>query len=149
MPIILVVGLIAFIVLPNPILAWKELKGTREFLESESGYTVTINDPMSTEEIFVDSEAILRGEEADELIRQLKIVLKNIKYKETNTENIGIWKLKIVVNNANGEAKIYVDENTIFLANGNRLIEYSINENDKAIYDSFYDSVKKILSNEL
>lgn len=145
LPIILVVGLIAFIVLPNPIIAWNELNKATDFLDSATNSTVIITDPMKSDELFADAEEILRGEDADRFVEKLKTVTKNVKYSEINTDSIGIWKLKIVVNSNSEECKIYIDENAVYLADKNRVIEYSIKNSEKEAYKAFYESVEKLL----
>lgn len=144
-PLILVIGLVAFIVLPNPIFAWIELKEARDFLDSTTDPVVVITDPKRNDSFFTDGEEILRDVDSKVFVEKLKSVMKNVKYNEITDENIGIWKIKIAVNSDSNECKIYIDENAVYLAKNDRLIEYSIMNSEKEAYQNFYKDIEKVL----
>ena len=144
-----VIGIIAAIILPDPITGAVKLKEARSFFEDVEPVAVILYDPMEQgNEILSDVEKRLDGEDAKNITDKLQNVLKNVKYKSTKTAEFGVWKTKITVYNSNDDYKLYMDTDGIYILNDGRLIFYSVSEQGKKEFLSLLSDVEDELSVE-
>ena len=145
---VLVIGIVLAVVLPDPISANMKLREAKEFLENpEDIIALEINDQMQRgDDLYDTAFSILRDGEAVEFSKNLKELLNNIKYSETTSVGIGIWKTRIELNNATDEFTLYVDDEGVYIQNGNKLIRYTVKKSGKEIFGSLSDKIAEKLS---
>lgn len=134
----LVVGIILLIVLPEPIAAAENLNKAREFLASEEKiFAVGIIAVSERSEDYVTSpSAVLYDEDAESFSNDVKKLLKNVKYSDTTTVKLGVWKTKIELNNETDRFTFFVDKEGVYIQDGNKLIHYTVNDKGRADFDA-------------
>ena len=138
----LVVGIVGFVALPEPITAAVQLKNVKKFIASSSDVVVVINAPMEMEGILNDKEAVMRDDDALNFVRNISDVLKNVKYSDTKKQNIGIWKTKIVIYNPTDEIALYMDEEGVYIENKGKLIKYTVSNEATQQYNELYSEIE-------
>ena len=138
----LVVGIVGFVALPEPITAAVQLKNVKKFIASSSDVVVVINAPMEMEGILNDKEAVMRDDDALNFVRNIYDVLKNVKYSDTKKQSIGIWKTKIVIYNPTDEIALYMDEEGVYIENKGKLIKYAVSNEATQQYNELYSEIK-------
>ncbi len=140
--------LLAFI-LPEPIEAAVKLSKLREDVSGDGISAVNIRSTEGNGEDILDDgvQLTLRDDDAKEMAKRLEKVLKNAKYNNTSQVSTGVWKTKITVYNYNENAKLYIDENGIYIAENTKLISFVFEDDGKKEFDALYSDIVKMLEN--
>ena len=86
---------------------------------------------------------MLRGEEAEDFAERLRLVLNNVKYNNTETVNIGVWKTKIVLYNSTDTLELYIDGEGIYIENKGRLIRYGFDGGSDSCHQELLSEIEK------
>ena len=125
--VLVLVGAVLAIVLPDRINAAIKLREYTEFIENlgDDKPIVVISSPLDEGDAILSSaEKRLEGDEAKSFIEKLKTMTENVKYSDTNTAEYGIWETKIVIYSTNDKITAYISENGFYLTDNTRKITY-------------------------
>ena len=145
-PVILALLIVLFITIPDPLRAAIQLKRAESFIEKQSISAVVITAPSETSGLLNGKEAILRDQDAESFSRSLGYVLENVKYSDTDTVNIGIWKIKIVMYNTTDKYELYIDDEGVYIENKGRLICYDFGDRETQPRERLLSDIQKYLN---
>ena len=136
------------VTIPEPATAAFKLREAKNFIAENTELTVVINSASETVGILNDREAVLKDGEADDFVKRLLFVLKNVEYSDTRNVNIGVWKTKIVLYSPTDEFTLYSDNEGVYIEHKGRLIEYSITDKGQGEYKKLLSDVEEQLNKQ-
>ena len=143
--LLIAIFVVLFVTFIEPVRAAMKLSAAENFFEGENVSVVVINSAAKTEGLLGDKEMILRDAEANIFADRIYRLLNNVKYSDTNTVNIGVWKTKIVLYNSTEQLELYVDNDGIYLENRGKLICYNFDGEGNSEYSSLLSDIEKLL----
>lgn len=146
--ILVVIFIVGIITIPEPLSAQIQLERTESFVEGNPDLIVLINSTSETVGILNDKEVVLKEEEADTFVGLFYDVLKNVKYSDTESINVGVWKRKIVLYSATEEVAFYADRNGVYIENNGKLIEYTVRKEGQKSFDTLLSLMENYLNEE-
>lgn len=143
--------LVAALALAAPVSAWIRRSETLKALEAQDEVKVILTDPKQDgAELFSTAEIVLSDGEASAARALLFDSLKNSEFDETRDAPAGVWYLSATVSfHGEGGAqsvRLYLGEEHIYIAHGERLTSYEVDDPMEESYEEFYRDVKKRLS---
>lgn len=143
----IVLVIILLVALIDPIVGRSKLKKVK--YAAENCNEIVISSPLYQDSFLQGAEAVVTGNEMDELTNTFIRASEGVSYDESFDSFGGFWHTKLEFHTSDERYAVYLKDDEIYVVKDTKAYQFDIEDECKEVYETLLNRINQILSDSV